>query len=292
MFFYLSEHPDICPASTKEPRFFLDLSYPVKSTYRCERDGPDRYEEFYKHCEPGMLRLEATPDYLHSPGTAGRVARCLEDVRVVFLLREPVSRLCSWYRFAREDGRIAGDCSFPEYVRRQEAIGEAPDAPQHLSALRQGRYAEALRPWIEHLGRDRVHVVFFEDLSRDPARTVEGICAFAGLDPSRMPPLEYRVHNPTRGARFPSLHAAYKRFRYAVRQFSHDKPRLHLWLRRLRRLGEPLYWRLNAAGSRVEAELPPPVEERLVGYYAPSVRELAELDGVRLPEAWREVYGG
>lgn len=291
VYFYLAEHPDICASSMKEPRFFLDEDYPVKSSYRMGREELERYLDFYGHCEDERIRMEATPDYLHSPGTAARIARHLPDGRMVFLLREPVSRLESWFRFARQDGMIARDMDFGAFVRAQRKGEAASSAPQHLRVLEQGRYAGDLERWIRALGRNRVHVVFFEDLVADARSVVADICGCVGLDPAPLAELEYEVHNPTRATRFPGLHAAYKRIRYAVRQFTHDKPRLQGLMRVLRQQFEPLYWNLN---RRTSGRVEPSAREqrRLVDYYGDSVETLSGILHRPLPETWRQLYAG
>lgn len=289
VYFYLAEHPDICASSLKEPRYFLDLDYPVKSSHRLERDGVARYLDYFAHCEGEAVRLEATPDYLHSPGTAERIARHLPGARMIFLLREPQSRLASWYRFARQDGMIDPDMDFASFVRAQAEGEEARTAPQHLRVLAQGRYAEDLRRYVDALGPDRIHVEFFEDLVEDPHSVVSGICRFAGLDPTPLADLEHRVHNPTRATRLPGLHAAYKRLRYSVRQVTHDKPRLHRVMRMLRRVFERIYWVLNR-GDTAEIEPSPDVKRFLVSYYRESIESLPQLIDRALPKSWSTVH--
>ena len=52
----------------------------------------------------------------------------LESVRVVFSLRDPIDRLCSWYRFARSSGRIGGELDLRGYVERQRRGARGPVA--------------------------------------------------------------------------------------------------------------------------------------------------------------------
>lgn len=291
VYFYLAEHPEICASSMKEPRFFLDEDYPVKSAHRLGRDPLERYLNYFGHCQGEPVRMEATPDYLHSPGTAERIARHLPGARMVFLLREPVSRMESWYRFARQDGMIDREMDFASFVDGQ--TDEDPDAgiPQHLRVLAQGRYVRALKGWTDTLGAERVSVIFFEDLVKAPSAVVADICACVGLEASPLSDLDYAVHNPTRTTRFPALHAVYKGFRYWVRQFTHDKPRLQALMRRLRQGFEPIYWRVNRDRSE-PVEASPRVRSELVEYYTDSVAALSDTLDRPLPAEWRRVHDG
>lgn len=291
VYFYLAEHPEICASSMKEPRFFLDDDYPVKSAHRLERDGPERYLDYYRHCASASVRMEATPDYLHSPGTPDRIRRHLPGAEMVFLLREPISRMESWFRFARQDGMIPRDMDFQSFVEGQIEGAPNASAPQHVRVLAQGRYAPALKRWRRALGPGRVHVMFFEDLVEDAASVVADICACAGLDSGPLSDLDYAVHNPTRPTRFPGLHAAYKRIRYTVRQFTHNKPRLHALMRTLRKGFERIYWRVNR-GRAEPVEPSVRVRSELEGYYGESVVALAGMLDRPLPTAWRRVYEG
>ena len=86
------------------------------------------------------MRVEATPDYLHSVGCAERIARGLDGARVVFSLRDPLTRLWSWYRYARQTARLEDGASFEDFLARQLPAGTA-GAEQALRALEQGCYA-------------------------------------------------------------------------------------------------------------------------------------------------------
>lgn len=289
LYFYLSAHRDICAASMKEPRFFLSVDYPVPSSHRLERDGFARYLSFYEHCPEASLRMEATPDYLHSRPTPAWIAEHLPRAGALFVLREPISRLVSWYRFAREDGRVGDDVSFRAFVDAQVTDDEIRDAPQHLRVLRQGRYADDLERWLEKLGPGRVLTVFFEDLVSDARPVLDTICRFAGLESDRFEDLDLSVHNPTRGTRFAWMHRAYKKARYLIRQRTHDRPALQRSLRWLRLRLEPVYWWLNAS-DRPEARVPDDLREDLVDYYRDSVARLGSLVDAPLPAAWRDEY--
>ena len=79
LFNYLGTHPAICASSVKETRFFLDGDYPLPSKYRAEA-GLERYGEFFRSCHADQWRLDATPDYLYSPGTPGRLRESLPSL--------------------------------------------------------------------------------------------------------------------------------------------------------------------------------------------------------------------
>lgn len=50
----------------KETRYFLDVNYPLPRRFGIEADGLERYYTYFSHClQREMLRVEATPEYLH-----------------------------------------------------------------------------------------------------------------------------------------------------------------------------------------------------------------------------------
>ena len=111
LFNYLADHPAICAASYKETRFFLDKEYPLPSKYRYDSDI-EVYNLLFSACDEDQFRLESTPDYLYCPSACERIATFLPRAKLVFSLREPISRLISWYRFAKQIGQVATNPQF------------------------------------------------------------------------------------------------------------------------------------------------------------------------------------
>jgi Sulfotransferase domain len=280
---YLNHHPQVCASSIKETRFFLDRDYPLQAKYRSE-DGLEHYEEYFARPEPAALRVEATPDYLYSPGTPGRLAAALPRAAVVFSLREPVGRLVSWFRFARQTNRLPAGQSFDEYVTQQLDGALPANPPQQLRALEQGCYAGYVRRFRDALGAERVLVTYYEDLASEPREVMRAICRFAEVDQTVYADYRFTVKNSTMDLRSPLVHRWYMRLRRYVIKYTHNRPLIRRPLRALRRAVDPLYLRMS-----VRREPPPrcsPVTaDRLADYYANVADDLRTLLGA--PPPWR-----
>ncbi len=245
LFIYLNDHPDICGSNVKETRFFLDPDYPLPAKYRYE-DGLGHYNDYFNHCQQQVLSMEATPDYLYSPGTPRKIKESLPEVRLLFILRDPVERLISWYRFAKQIGQLPDETSLDQYVHLQIRQGEhGALAEQHMRALQQGRYSVFLAPYFDLFERDQICVLNYTDLKTDAAALMAEICRFAGADPSFYQDYGFQIFNPTQTMRSTRLNSIYRQLRESMRMRAHDKPRLHSMLRTMRRRFEPFLLRLN-----------------------------------------------
>ncbi len=124
LFKYFEFHPEICACRMKESRFFLDAAYLMQAAGRDH--GDQEYGSLFNGCPEKSTGLEATPDYLYSENAARRIKNELEDVRMVFILRDPIDRLISWYRFAKMNGLISKEQSIDEYVSVQRFACDGP----------------------------------------------------------------------------------------------------------------------------------------------------------------------
>lgn len=299
LFAYLADHPSICGATYKETRFFLDSAYPLPSKYRYKGDV-EEYDLLFPYCGETQIRLESTPDYLYCPRALERISEFLPHAKLVFSLREPISRLISWYRFAKQIGKLPQTFSFDAYVQLLfNGIGsvgkpeyrtaaqlhdtdEKPVHEQHLQTLKQGCYAIYLKPYFEQFGSARIHIIFYEEIAAHPSNVLADISHFAGIDAHFYRDYAFQVENRTETMKNSELHRKYRAFRFWMRQWTHNKPIIHNPLRVMRRAIEPLYLRLNTRSTErvhVSAE----ARHRLVDYYTPDVHELAKLIEKPLP---------
>ena len=243
----------------------------------------EHYEEYFAGRRAAPVRMEATPDYLYSPGTPMRLAAALPRSAVVFILREPVARLLSWFRFARQTNRLPAGESFDAYVTRQLEGALPANPPQPLRALEQGRYAGYVRRFRDALGAERVLVTYYEDLATDPRQVMRAICRFAELDQTVYDGYRFTVRNSTMDLRSPLVHRWYTGLRRHVTKYTHNRPLVHGPLRTLRRALDPWYLRVSAR------TWPPPrcsqaTAERLAAYYADVADDLRTLMGA--PPPW------
>src|SRR5215217_5064804 len=90
---YLDAHPDITMSTPKELNFFNGSSMRGLAWYA-------------SHFDPrSKLRGESSPGYTSPsfPDTAARMASAIADVRLVYLVRDPIERALSQYRHHLRD---------------------------------------------------------------------------------------------------------------------------------------------------------------------------------------------
>lgn len=186
---YLARHPDIYMPQ-KEMHFFgSDLNFGPQF-YRRDLDG--YLAEFNRWS--GQARTgEASVWYLLSTRAAAEIMAFSPDANIIILLREPVSMMYSLYYQFLFDGN--------EYLRTfEEALGAEPDRamgrrigrlaylPQALAYRSAACFTDQVRRYFEVFGRERVHVIIYDDLAADTTATYRQTLSFLGVSTSVEPP--------------------------------------------------------------------------------------------------------
>ncbi len=287
LFTYLADHPAICSATYKETRFFLHTDYPLPSKYRFTGDV-EEYNLLFPQCGDDQIRLESTPDYLYCPYALERIAKFLPKAKFVFSLREPISRLISWYRFAKQDGKLPQDFTFDTYVEilfdyfdgkyDSDFFGNKDETPaeQHWETLKQGCYSVYLKEYYSQFEPSRLHILYYEDLATDPSTVLNNLCRFADIDASFYEDYTFKVTNRTETMKNTEVHRKYRDFRFRLRKWTHDKPIVHSSFKLLRRTIEPIYLRLNTRPTE-NVNMSDETRNRLINFYKDDVHNLAEL---------------
>jgi Sulfotransferase family len=173
---YLAAHPAICMARQKEVNFFNGPDCPPpgddSSWWRTGQwhRGVDWYADQFDASAP--LRGEASPAYTSpdSPEAPPRMASVVPEVRLLYLVRDPLDRALSQYAHHRRDGAEPRD------------VWEALLDPDSQYVAR-SRYFERLRPYLRAFDREQVHVVVRERLLTDRCRELARVYAHVGADP-------------------------------------------------------------------------------------------------------------
>jgi Sulfotransferase domain len=188
LYSYLTDHPQIGSAYMKEVHFFDVYYHKGLSWYRSQ--FPSAVQKIYaervqKH---SFVTGEASPYYLFHPHAPRRIAKILPRVKLVVLLRNPVSRAYSHYYHEVAGGHEA--LSFEEAIdREEERIGkEAEKLAQdgryvsfnhrHFSYLSRGIYVDQLKIWMDIFPREQFLVLKSEDFYADPAAGLKQVLQF------------------------------------------------------------------------------------------------------------------
>ena len=305
LYYYLADHPEVSVSTLKETRFFIDEDYPVVPVSAKWNAGSQDFSTFFKDSDT-KCRVEATPDYLYSAGTPERIKSMLPGAKLVFLLRNPITRLVSWYKYARQRADIPTAMSFTEYVETQLERGYFEEAKENrlkmdqgqdaasmlgqrnipsayfLSALEHGKYATYLQPYYETFGAENIKVYFYENLCANPADILTDLCEFAGISPEVYADYDFKVFNRSTSMKSAVLNKIYADLRTAIRRRTHNHP-IHKVLSQLRLWFDPIYLRLNAQKME-EVVVPPGIKAQLENYYQEDVEQLEKMLG--RPSPW------
>src|SRR4051812_34415375 len=160
---YLAAHPDVFMAERKELDFFLDDGNWTR--------GVQWYRDQFAAGRDARARGEVSPSYTKFPAVPHvpeRIARVLPEAGLVYLVRDPIERMCShWRQNAIYEG---------ESRRLDVALVEDP----HYLAC--SRYSLQLDQYVEHFARARILVVTSELLRDDRATTMARVLEFVGVD--------------------------------------------------------------------------------------------------------------
>jgi hypothetical protein len=138
----------------------------------------DAYAALFRF-KGALLSGDITPGYSGlEPGVIKQIASHFPDVRIVFLIREPVSRAWSQICMSNRNETFNTDlledtAAFAKYLRKTQKI--------HKVAF-PSKIAE---PWAECAPSVRFQHFFFDDIVEQPADVRRRILAFIGADPEK-----------------------------------------------------------------------------------------------------------
>ena len=173
--FQLAQHPEIGLCRHKEPDFFS------KSPGTAE--DLDDYHQLFSGVQ-GKVFGEASTTYSwfpEYPDTAHRIAEYNPDMKLIYVMRQPVERIRSHYVYERLKARTKADIDVevlanPSYVNRS-------------------RYGMQLDHYLQRFPRTNLLPLIFEEYIREPHRALAHIADHLDIDPSGFEAIDLRARN-------------------------------------------------------------------------------------------------
>jgi Sulfotransferase family len=161
---YLRDHPQVFMPEKKELHFFVE-------EWNWKR-GWEWYRSLFAAAGPQALAVgEASPTYTKYPdfpGVPEKIVRLLPDVRLIYIIRQPIDRMCSHFLHLSGGGA--------ERLPIDRALLENP------LYLNVSRYAMQLGRYLEHFPFEQILVVKTEELKSNRQAAMERIFGFLGVD--------------------------------------------------------------------------------------------------------------
>jgi len=162
-----------------EPKFFLiDELYAKGLAYYGQT--------WFSGIPEGVVCGEKSTNYLESAVAAERMGRDVLQAKLIFVLRNPIDRAYSNFRWTRQNG-LETEVDFARALdleaEREASLPEKLRVVRPFSYFSRGLYADLLRPYLDRFLREQVLIVLHEDVCTHPDRVAETLHRFLGVEP-------------------------------------------------------------------------------------------------------------
>ena len=184
---FLNQHPEVYMARRKESHFFA-TDMPGAAHLR----DPDGFNDLFLGAMREKRIGESSVWHLASTEAACNIHRFNPDAQIIVMLRNPIEMIPSLHSQLIFEGyenvrdlrkALALESS------RQKGLHVPATAPVPVQLLYRDAafYAPQLRRYFDLFGRDRVHVILYDDFARDPFVVFRKLLEFLGVDPHFQP---------------------------------------------------------------------------------------------------------
>lgn len=263
----LDRHPDICMSRPKEPQFF--------SFENLYSHGAAHHNQIFEHTDsPATVYGESSQSYLVHEKAIRRIQESLDDPKIIILLRHPLQRLISHYRWRY---KLTVETRDLETALNESGndTGFDYDPESDLYRARGGyiafsKYSEYVPKWIDAFGPDHVLLLRTEDLKTRQQALAQACFRFLNLEEVAVEDVgrQHATHATTRLSR--SLP-------WIVQAADHFTPQRIQNTRAFHDIRSRIAHALTPDVDRV---IPDAIEERLLEQLAPDIEFFQQVDRV------------
>jgi hypothetical protein len=262
LYYFLGRHPDVFMSEVKELYYFGD-----------ERPGPPDLDAYHSHFPfDASYRYfgEATPMYYRDAGVAEAIRAYNPDAKILAIVRDPIERLLSQYRYHKQLGLLDEDTTLEEALDGRDEM-----------LLEDSHYETRLPAFAERFGDDQFKIVSLEE-GRDAPETVwNDLLAYLDLPSVPCPSPDAKPENPTGSASFRWV------YRLTARPIKTHAPGLYQWMLQSTLVRQVKLALIRLLGTADPTSISDEHRARLRDEFAPTYDYLRNvgLDTYRSPDA-------
>ncbi len=194
---WIAQHPEICgPSTLKDYAYFVNDGFFEK--------GIDLFEKDYinEGYNDQKIILHGCVHYVYFKKAIDRIYDFDPNVKLLLVLRNPVDRAISAYRYAKKMN--IENLDFKTALEKEsERLTGSLSEKSELTYVSHSKYGEQLEYLLKKFRKDQLCVVFYEDVKDNPQKVVTSIFSFLEVDTNYIP--DFSVLNKTGKIKFNSL---------------------------------------------------------------------------------------
>jgi len=175
LYAYLESHSDVCFSNIKEVHFFsIDELY---------KRGESYYHSFFRKCQGAPVIASADTYLLMDHDAIQRIYTYNPEMKIIVMLRDPVSRAYSSYNYSVNFGHHQAYAAFLDSLAVEKQIaGEANIVTRNNVGHFYGSlYYEHLHKWAAVFPREQILLLKTSDLKENPQKFSKELFSFLNL---------------------------------------------------------------------------------------------------------------
>jgi len=192
LYYYLKFHPQVKRPIKKEIHYF---------NIYFER-GLKWYLAHFPIKSNKYITGEASPGYIFHPDAPQRIKDLNPNIKLIFLLRDPIERAYSAFQMNKRmgvDTRATFDEAIDYELKHSSSNSDYNYDRHNYYYLERGQYASQLSKWTEHFSDDQMLLIKSSDFFQKTKQELSKVYSFLGIDdilPSSLKPMNVGKYPP------------------------------------------------------------------------------------------------
>jgi hypothetical protein len=175
LYHILNNHPQIemNRSIVPEPKFFL---VPGSENRAEEYEG-----QFFSNPSVSYWG-DKSASYMEFPETAGRIAKCFPKARILFILRDPVERAISHFRYSSDNGveTLPLDVVIADLTLQSRPYDRSKISVSPYQYVERGKYVTFIDAYVKHFSKEQIKILVFEEFAGNES-TVKELYRYLGV---------------------------------------------------------------------------------------------------------------
>lgn len=194
---WIAQHPEICgPSTLKDYSYFIEDGFFNK--------GIDLFKKDYLEAgyDNQKIVLHGCVHYIYFKKSVDRIYDYDPNVKLLLVLRNPVDRAISAFRYAKKMNIENLDFDTALEKESERSAGSLSEKSE-LTYISHSKYGEQLEYLLKKFSKEQLCVILYEDVKNHPKKVVNDIFSFLEVDTDYTP--NFSILNKTGKTKFKSL---------------------------------------------------------------------------------------